>query len=144
MLFSGPAADSPLLRNVAKNTAKGTVNNCGSGPTPWGTYITCEENFNGYFGDRSAIKVPIKDEDGKDVLDEDGNVKTKDVAVEWTITPEQGRYGFAPRGFGYGWENHDDRFDLSNDDYANECNRFGWCVEIDPSTPMPIRSSEQR
>ncbi len=102
--FSGPVAGSPLLQNPADNPTLGTVNNCGAGPTPWGTYVTCEENFNGYFGSNGS----------------------------WTATPSQARYGFSTTGFNYGWNLFDDRFDLSNSLYANEGNRFGWCVEIDP------------
>ncbi len=111
--FSGPAADSELLQNPNGNIALGTVNNCGSGATPWGTYLTCEENFNGYFG-ASEPFVP---------------------------TEVQERYGFTARGFGYGWFNHDKRFDLSDADYANEQNRFGWIVEIDPfdGTQKPVK-----
>ncbi len=103
--FSGPAADSAQLQNENGNIPLGTVNNCGSGPTPWGTYLTCEENFNGYFGWTDASYVP---------------------------TTEQDRYGFSEFGFGYGWFNFDKRFDLSDDEYANEHKRFGWVVEIDP------------
>ncbi len=50
-------------------------------------------------------------------------------------TVEQDRYGFSENGFGYGWHIFDKRFDLSDPDYKNEENRFGWMVEIDPYEP---------
>jgi secreted PhoX family phosphatase len=92
----------------------GTLNNCGAGQTPWGTYITCEENFNGYFGTE---------------------------APNWTASAEQLRYGIGapdaitlkPTGFGYGWHKGDSRFDLAVT--PNEPNRHGWVVEIDPYSP---------
>lgn len=105
--FSGPVAGHALLQNAANNQPMGTVNNCANGETPWGTYLTCEENFNGYFGSNGG----------------------------WTATDEQDRYGFSDSGFGYGWHVFDPRFDLGNADYANEGNRFGWVVEIDPMDP---------
>ncbi|MEM7764515.1 MAG: PhoX family phosphatase [Pseudomonadota bacterium] len=113
MKFSGPVAHSPLLSNAANNSPLGTVNNCGSGATPWGTYITCEENFNGYFGSTTP------EFGGTDSL--------ADQALA--------RYGFSENGFGYGWHLFDERFDISNPHYENERNRFGWCVEIDPFRP---------
>ena len=105
--FSGPVAGSALLENPAGNEPQGTVNNCANGETPWGTYLTCEENFNGYFG----------------------------ATGDWNATVEDLRYGLTPFGFGYGWHEYDARFDLSNDDYRNEKHRFGWVVEIDPMDP---------
>ena len=35
--------------STAGTAARGTINNCGSGYTPWGTYLTGEENWSGYF-----------------------------------------------------------------------------------------------
>lgn len=108
MTLSGPAAGHALLKTQADpegRTALGTFNNCANGQTPWGTYLTCEENFNGYFG--SA---------GKPVLDQ-----------------RTARYGLAAEDAGFGWYKFDERFDLAK--HPQEPHRFGWVVEIDPRDP---------
>ena len=114
----GPAAGHPLLRTAADPTGArvlGTLSNCGSGKTPWGTYLTCEENFNSYFGMTAPDQA---------------------AAVS---TPEQARYGIGPRDWGYHYYKWDPRFDVSTT--PNEPNRFGWVVEIDPTDPhaMPVK-----
>ncbi len=84
MRVSGPAAGHALLRTAADPSGTrvlGTVNNCAGGYTPWGTYLTCEENFNGYFANAGSIPA------------------------------EQRRYGISARGAGYRWQEHDSRFD---------------------------------
>ncbi len=116
MAFSGPVAGHDLIKTPAGNIPLGTVNNCSMGYTPWGTYLTCEENFNGYFGATNSKST-------------------------WAPSEEQERYGFSAGGFGYGWELFDRRFDLSDPDYKNEENRFGWVVEIDPfdASQTPVK-----
>ena len=113
MDLTGPAAGADLLKTSADPSGTrvlGTINNCGNGWTPWGTYLTCEENFNNYFGTTSGS-------DGRNAA--------------------QKRYGLSATATGYGWEQVIDRFDYVKE--PNESNRFGWIVEIDPfnasSTP---------
>jgi len=111
MAFSGPAAGHELLQTINGNIPLGTVNNCANGVTPWGTYLTCEENFDDYFG-------------------------ASNLNGTWTPSLAQQRYGLSNEGGGYGWHKFDRRFDLSDPEYANEENRFGWVVEIDPMNPV--------
>jgi hypothetical protein len=109
MQLTGPAAGHDLLKTTADATGTkslGTWNNCGNGRTPWGTYLTCEENFNGYFSSS------------------DENVQ---------ISDELKRYGVGVKDWGYNWASVDDRFDISKN--PNEPNRAGYIVEIDPADP---------
>ncbi len=120
MQIDGPAAGHELLKTSADpsgTTALGTFNNCGSGRTPWGTYLTCEENFNGYFG--TTVEP---------VLEEATAAGFARYGVSTEIDP--GRYNY--HGF-------DPRFDLSKE--PNEPHRAGYIVEIDPADPTstPIK-----
>ncbi len=108
MAIQGPAAGHDLLKTEADPDgvlALGTMNNCGAGKTPWGTYLTCEENFNGYFGST-----------------DEGFERSGEFA----------RYGIGLEGR-YAYEKFDARFDISKN--PNEPNRFGYIVEIDPADP---------
>ncbi|HYD68194.1 PhoX family phosphatase [Azospirillum sp.] len=110
-VLTGPAAGHDLLKTSGDPTGtrvRGMLNNCAGGMTPWGTWLSAEENVNGYFW-------------GK--LD-DADPRAKALK----------RYGIP--GNWYNWGQHHDRFDVAKE--PNESNRFGWIVEIDPYDPASV------
>ncbi len=128
--IAGPVRGNPLMitRYSPNGVAtRGTLNNCGAGKTPWGTFVTGEENWFGYFY-RSET---------------DDQARGNDKSV--TALRRYGRaQGAASR---HGWETggEDDRYARwiisrsgsstdGSDDYRNEMNTFGYIVEIDPYT----------
>ncbi len=112
--LSGPAAGHTRMQtsgDPAGLSVIGTFNNCSGGITPWGTYLTCEENFNFHF---SGSLDDLKNE-----------------------TDNHRRYNLGHDLFF--WSKFDKRFDFNRE--PNEPNRFGWVVEIDPMDPTstPIK-----
>jgi secreted PhoX family phosphatase len=138
--IAGPARGDALL--VTKYSAtgtriRGTLNNCGTGKTPWGTFLSGEENWFGYFT-RGAT---------------DDAARGSDKSV--TSLRRYGRnQGAASR---HGWETGgpDDKYARWNnsklgassngsDDYRNEMNGMGYIVEVDAydkTKPVKKRSA---
>jgi secreted PhoX family phosphatase len=101
MRISGPAAGHERMKTAADPGGRdviGMLNNCAGGLTPWGTWLTCEENFHGYFSGKVA-----------DNHREARNHKRYGVGGNWFI-----------------WSKWYDRFDVPKE--PNEANRFGWIV----------------
>ncbi|APV48238.1 phosphatase [Betaproteobacteria bacterium GR16-43] len=138
MALSGPAAGSNALKTKFSpdgTKTRGTVNNCANGYTPWGTYLTCEENYAGYFK-RSSTDNLNRTAPEVAGLNRNGITQGAAGSYNWTTaTPADA----ADTSFS--------RWDATKlgtstdgtDDFRNVANTFGWVVEIDPfnatSTP---------
>ncbi|AMO22428.1 PhoX family phosphatase [Ramlibacter solisilvae] len=130
ILLNGPVRSNALVKtkySPAGTSTRGTINNCGASPTPWGTYFSGEENWNGYFT-RGAADDAAR-----------GGATARSVVSLVRYGKAQGA---ASR---HGWETAgaDDKYARWNisaagaaaegtDDYRNEMNTYGYMVEVDP------------
>lgn len=131
MAISGPAAGDDLMVTAYSTTGsatRGTLNNCANGVTPWGTFLTCEENWAGYF------KRPAS-----------STLSAKPAATQNRYIgsgASNGSYGWAnPAGGDTSGTGQYARWDITPTgasaaaDYRNAANTMGWVVEIDPFAP---------
>jgi uncharacterized protein len=132
MVFNGPVRGTAFLRTVGSpsgTTGTGTINNCANGYAFWGTNLTCEENWAGYFR---------RDNTGADADTANRTARELTSLRRYGVTSTRGNFGWstvsttdpifrrwdARAGAG-----------AATDDYRNEPNTFGWVVEIDPFNP---------
>jgi len=148
MKIAGPASELNNIKALLATkydptgaTSRGTLNNCGTGITPWGTFLTCEENWATYF-----------------------TIPKGGAAPDARMTQTRARYGVqttatadsATTSRTQGWHTVTDmpdtnfrfsRWDVSSkgaterDDFRNEPQTFGYIVEIDPTQPnsQPVK-----
>lgn len=125
--LSGAARGNALMRTVYSTDgtgARGTINNCGTGYTPWGSFLTGEENWAGYFT-RGAADNAARDAKSVASLNRYGRAQGAASRHGWETSGAADQYR---------------RWDISKtgasadgiDDYRNELNTFGYIVEIDP------------
>jgi len=132
--LNGPARGHPQMVTMFSpqgTQGRGTINNCANGYTPWGTNLTCEENWAGYFRRPAAADNPRR--------------SAREVAAlaRYGVTSSNGNYGWASVRPADQSSTIYRRWDAQVDpnasnaagDFRNEPNQFGWVVEIDPYDP---------
>ncbi|MGZ8256058.1 MAG: PhoX family protein, partial [Burkholderiaceae bacterium] len=130
MVLSGPAGGTPnMVTKYSTNgtRTRGTVNDCANGYTPWGTYLTCEENWAGYFRRITATDNANRTPKELTSLARYG-VAGNGRELWATVTPDtadslHGRWNAMVVGA------------TAADDFRNGPNTYGWNVEIDPFAP---------
>ena len=119
--LTGPARKNDYLKtsaNPAGTRVKGTYNNCAAGGTPWGTYLSAEENTDGVFSNFAGLETALS-----------GSTDPKDIKLLDMHRRLQPASGSSYLGF----EAFDDRFDVEKE--PHEPFRFGWVCEVDPYDP---------
>jgi secreted PhoX family phosphatase len=130
VVFAGPAAQHRWIAAAATavNAASpgaaadvsavhcGTLANCAGGKTPWGTYLTSEENFDGFFRLSDASAPPIA---------------SAQADSAWIY--DAGRFGYPLFSNSNTSAPTPPQFDVAHNPYGPSL--YGWVTEIDPYDP---------
>ena len=140
MALAGPVRGSAFVKTKYSTNGtqtRGTINNCGNGYTPWGTYLTAEENWAGYFtrGADDAVRSPKENA----ALLRNGIKSGRTGVNRWTTTVAADAASTAFTR----WDctaNSSQPVDGTGD-FRNAANTFGYIVEIDPyiATSTPVK-----
>lgn len=144
MRINGPAAHINDIRRFMVTrfdttgvSSRGTLNNCGHGTTPWGTYLACEENWAFYFNmPQGSNPVSAREQASRARY----GVASAPIPAGETSSRSQGWFTASPG------DDRFDRWDISaagaaadgSQDFRNEANTFGYNVEIDPLDPRSL------
>ena len=127
MEISGPARGSADLVTKYSPTGtltRGTLNNCGTGKTPWGTFLTGEENWFGYFTRGAADDAARSNDKSVASLNRYGRTQGAASRHGWETGGSADQY--------QRWNNSKTGSSANgSDDYRNEMNGMGYIVEID-------------
>ena len=128
--LAGPVAGSDLVKTKFDPTGfqtRGINNNCGAGLSPWGTYLTTEENFLGVFArGQDASQLSASDNYGRERYGAVENFPGWEYlwhtpeAKDAKIADEFSRWDMTAVGAS------------AADDYRYGFNTFGYITEIDP------------
>ena len=135
MEIAGPARGTPYVRTQFSPTgllSRGTLNNCGHGVTPWGTYLGCEENWAGYFKRNAGDNTLRSQRENTQLLrnglrpNAEGFAHRRWASVVPAVpgSTEYSRFNCSVLGA------------TATDDFRNEHNTFGYIVEVDPYDPL--------
>lgn len=134
MQFNGPVRGDARMRTLFSPTGtsgRGTVNNCANGYAPWGTYLTCEENWAGYFN-RAAGDNALRPAKEGQAYGRYGVAGGPVAGLNWgTLAvgdPTETKYRKWNASVVAGPAD-------GTGDFRYEPNQYGWIVEIDPYDP---------
>ena len=83
MTITGPARGDALMKtqaDVRGERVLGTMQNCANGQTPWGTYLTCEENWSDIFPKPSGQLTKLEKRYG---------IREKESDYRWSVVDER-------------------------------------------------------